>query len=138
MSTDLYELVSGCLQSAQLCAQVIRQVFSSGDLHAKDKAQSSDHTVSDLASIEDPQTIADVKGQQAIVGCLSKWFPEVKLVGEEGHLEGQKISDELLQLDTLKLGEFKDRFPEDSRNLETKDLIVWIGKGFFISFNVFG
>lgn len=64
MSVKLSELLSCALDAAERASVLIREVYSSKDLHVKFKT-----------SVTDPVTIADVNSEKCISSMFrSKWF----------------------------------------------------------------
>eukprot|EP00475_Leptophrys_vorax_P014905 TRINITY_DN21169_c0_g1_i2.p1 TRINITY_DN21169_c0_g1~~TRINITY_DN21169_c0_g1_i2.p1 ORF type:complete len:285 (-),score=73.88 TRINITY_DN21169_c0_g1_i2:42-863(-) len=127
-STDLFELLSASVHVAKEAAKVVSGVFESGEFHAKDKASpTTQHTESKaaaLSSLEDPQTIADLRAQNLIVGSLRSVFPNVKLVGEEGDLEIDQSNT--IQPDLTYLRDHESKFSDDLRRIPTEELCLWV------------
>eukprot|EP01133_Synstelium_polycarpum_P014188 gene14188-16728_t len=73
MSTniDLLELVSACLELAEQSGDIIRNIFKSGELGTKYKAE------------DDPVTIADTTVQEHIIRGLRSRWAKLNIVGEE-------------------------------------------------------
>lgn len=74
----------------------------------------------------DPQTEADRKCQQIIIGSLSSQFKELKIIGEEGEEDLSKIPKNLIidQFDSKFLAE--NVCPESFKDLSEKDITIWI------------
>jgi 3'-phosphoadenosine 5'-phosphosulfate (PAPS) 3'-phosphatase len=119
--------------AGKLAADEISSVFHSGNLGAIDKANKHKQEKQKLEMIEDPQTLADIRGQQVIVGVLGKLFPSVRLIGEEGELmESGDVDDGVDEIiENLKMEQYRGRFSDELKTLVAKDLIVWIGEVYF-------
>jgi hypothetical protein len=128
MSTvDLFELLSASVHVATAAATVVSDVLASGELHAKDKAAGAGAGEAKAnAKLEDPQTIADLRAQNLIVGSLRSSFPNIKLVGEEGDLEIDQANT--IQPNLTYLKDFQDKFPSDLRSIPSDELCLWIGE----------
>lgn len=82
---QLDKLLSVCLDTATKASAIIRDVMASGRnvSTAKDKSEHGGQGTDAL----DPQTEADLRSQHLIVASLSKMYPNLNIVGEEGKLE---------------------------------------------------
>lgn len=90
-----------------------------GDLNVVDKGKKD----------FDPQTEADRKCQQMIIGSLSNQFKNLKIIGEEGEEELSKIPKDLIidQFDKNFLE--KNKCPDAYKEISEKnidDLVIWI------------
>ncbi|KAL7029932.1 hypothetical protein ACKWTF_006432 [Chironomus riparius] len=90
--------------------------MSTGDLNVVDKGQKN----------FDPQTEADRKCQQIIIGSLSKQYKDLKIIGEEGAEDLSKIPQELIvdKIDSQFLEQYK--CPESFKDISENDLVVWV------------
>lgn len=135
---SLQELLSVCYDLSKAAGDSIRRIFDSGDLGAIDKdvsgatgrgqLQTPPNASGgiDFGAIADPQTLADLESQRIIIGNLLRIYgPDLRIVGEEGELENTK--GEGLLYREVRTDRFADeQFPEELKQLETKDITLWI------------
>lgn len=76
----LMKVISSSITSANRAGLIIRDVMKKGELGIVDKG------------INDLQTEADRSAQRCIVASLSKLYPNVKIIGEEGVLENIEVN----------------------------------------------
>jgi len=72
--------------------------------------------------LNDPQTLADLSSQRLIISSLSRAFPSLRLIGEEGEMEDSpkdSVSPSLTLID-------HSLFPEHLRELPAEDVVVWV------------
>eukprot|EP01083_Nonionella_stella_P208425 756384_1 len=122
-TVNICKLLSVCHFAAEEAGAIIRQVHQSGDLQAIEKDLSADVTSSDIS---DPQTIADRRAEKLIVGCLSRAFPNVTLIGEEGTEANSDSSEHAPSVEEARLSDFQSKFPERWLAVPTEDVTVWI------------
>lgn len=73
----------------------------------------------------DPQTEADRSVQRCIVASLSKQFPGVTIIGEEGATDLKDVPSDFIITDFDQ--EFlKNQCPDALANINEKDLVVWV------------
>lgn len=115
---NLVDLMSASLHAGRIAAGVVRAVMESKvDLQVKDKSSSLEAM--------DPQTIADLRSQEVIVGSIKKAFPGLRLVGEEGDIPVN--ADAIKDLDTCLLDEYRTELESKvDCTLEQDDLCIWI------------
>lgn len=72
-------LLASSVTAATRAGKIIKDVLTSGDLGIVDKG------------IKDLQTEADRSAQRCIVASLTRQFPNVKIIGEEGSLTNLEV-----------------------------------------------
>lgn len=74
----------------------------------------------------DPQTEADRSAQQCIIASLSRKYPELKIIGEEGATDLTNVASEFLVsgLDQGFLEKYK--CPDSLKNINESELVVWV------------
>lgn len=77
-------LLASSVSVADRAGKIIRDVMSAGDLGIIEKGKN------------DPQTEADRKAQQCIVTTLSRLYPNITVIGEEGSLNESEVADDLV------------------------------------------
>eukprot|EP00899_Mesostigma_viride_P023515 jgi/Mesvir1/4348/Mv02432-RA.1 len=97
-------------------------VFEGGDLGLTDKGLEG-------AGVMDPQTQADVKSQQLILGSLERGFPGLTVIGEEE----MELADVPEEFRTLPDASLLDQGPwasgalaEELRQVSLQDVVVWV------------
>lgn len=133
-SSAPYPIASLLSAGIDLCSQaglIIRSIYEGGDLKAIDKSTpgSAPSTTVDNADKEkmdklgDPQTLADTEAQKLLVGSLSKLFPSLTIIGEEGeqHFDST-FTPYPAKLDLLNSIEF----PHEYATIPIEDLVLWI------------
>lgn len=108
---NVLELLSACIESATKASEIIRQVWSSGNLNVQNKG------------INDPFTEADVKAQQTIMSMLRVKWPQITIVGEEDCSQAP-IQDFELNFDRLK--EFNDKVSPEFKSVDLKDIVIFV------------
>lgn len=83
------KVISSSITSANRAGLIIRDVMKKGELGIVDKG------------INDLQTEADRSAQRCIVASLSKLYPNVKIIGEEGVLENIEVNKLKAELKNL-------------------------------------
>ncbi|CAF0788268.1 unnamed protein product [Rotaria sordida] len=111
----LMRILSASLTLAKRAGQLIKDVQMSGSLDIVEKGHN------------DPQTIADRASQQLIISTLTKHFPQLTIRGEENiKIENSEISD-INDLINVNLNEvLQAPCPNEFRELQEKDLVVWV------------
>ncbi|KAJ9582848.1 hypothetical protein L9F63_022807 [Diploptera punctata] len=105
-------LVASSITAANRAGKIIRDVMSQGDLGIVEKGKN------------DLQTEADRSAQRCIVTSLSRQFPSVTIIGEEGTSNCEVPSDwvvtdsdpQILQL----------ACPDEYQNIQDDDIVVWV------------
>nr|CAH0103015.1 unnamed protein product [Daphnia galeata] len=103
-------LMANAVAVANHAGNIIREVMSKGDLGIVEKG------------VNDPQTEADRRAQQCIIGNLNKKFPLMSIIGEEDlaqETDVELVSD--LDKEVLNL-----QCPEELRNVTEEDFVVWV------------
>lgn len=137
-TVNLQELVSACFDLGGRAGELVRTIFetkSIDDLGISDKSEegkdvapkptgglSHEEKLELAAATVDPQTIADTRSQQLIVGSLKRAFSSVAIVAEEGNLSRDASLEVSPRQDLLR----EHSFPEDLLALPARDLVVWI------------
>ncbi|XP_003744262.1 3'(2'),5'-bisphosphate nucleotidase 1 [Galendromus occidentalis] len=112
MST-LQRVIANAVAAVDRAGRIVKEVLHSGSLGIIDKAQ------------DDLQTEADRSAQKCIVASLSKSFPRMKIIGEEGAQEGMAAKDDWIvkELDGAVL---KETLPSDLAGVDEKDIVCWV------------
>jgi len=109
-SPVLLRLISSSIAIANHAGNIIRDVMAKGELGIVQKG------------VNDPQTEADRRAQQCIIGSLMKQFPRITIIGEENLVDQSEesiiteMSEEILKLEC----------PEDIKSFKEEDLVVWV------------
>lgn len=105
-------LVASSVTAANRAGKIIRDVMSKGELNIVEKGKN------------DLQTEADRSAQRCIVTSLSKQFPDVTIIGEEGPSSCEVPLDWIVtDMDQEVL---KVKLPEHLENVNAKDVCVWV------------
>jgi 3'(2'), 5'-bisphosphate nucleotidase len=88
-----------------------------GELNVVDKGSKSNF---------DPQTEADRKVQNMIIGSLSNQFKKLKIIGEEGEEDLSKIPKELIIDDYDLTFLEQNKCPDAFKDITEQDLVVWL------------
>jgi len=113
----LMRVVSASLTLAKRAGQIIKDVQMSGtSLDIVEKGR------------DDPQTKADRASQQLIVSSLTKYFPQLTVRGEENiPIEKSAATSDIDDLIGSNLNEvLQATCPNEFRDLQEKDLVVWV------------
>ncbi|XP_058449962.1 3'(2'),5'-bisphosphate nucleotidase 1 [Malaya genurostris] len=109
----MMRIVASSIQIAVRAGRIIRDVMAKGDLGIVEKGK------------DDLQTEADRSAQRCIVASLTKLFPNVTIIGEEGATD-LKVPDDWLisEVNT----EFLERnsCPEPLKQIKESDLVIWV------------
>jgi 3'(2'), 5'-bisphosphate nucleotidase len=108
----LLRLVASSITAVNRAGKIIRDIMSQGDLGIVEKGKN------------DLQTEADRSAQRCIVTSLSRQFPTVTIIGEEGLSNCEVPSDwvvtdsdpEILQLSC----------PEELLNVQDNEVVIWV------------
>mmetsp|Transcript_3078 Transcript_3078/g.6369 ORF Transcript_3078/g.6369 Transcript_3078/m.6369 type:complete len:307 (+) Transcript_3078:1892-2812(+) len=113
MAIRASELFSAILQLSQRSITQIRAVDATGQLNTINKG---------TAEQVDPTTDADLKSQQLIISNLLNYFPSLTVIGEES-----VATDPALIITDLNLALLPESLlPDDLRELNSEDLVVWV------------
>ncbi|XP_058811882.1 3'(2'),5'-bisphosphate nucleotidase 1 [Topomyia yanbarensis] len=106
-------IVASSIQIAARAGRIIRDVMAKGDLGIVEKGK------------DDLQTEADRSAQRCIVASLTKLFPNVTIIGEEGASD-LKVPDDWIIPDVNT--EFLERnsCPEALKQVKETDLVIWV------------
>lgn len=108
----LLRVIASSVNAATRAGKIIRDVMTKGELGIVDKGKN------------DPQTEADRSAQRCIIASLSRQFPNVAIIGEEGSSNCEVPSDWVVtDSDQEVLG---IKLPKDLEDLEEKDLCIWV------------
>lgn len=107
------QLLASSIKIAGHAGKIIRNVMEKGELGIVEKG------------IDDPQTEADRSSQRLIVASLTKLFPKVKIIGEEGQSDLNVPSEWLItDVDEEFLG--KHDCPLEYRDVKEDQIVVWV------------
>ena len=127
---DLGSLVAACRDLATRSNKLISTIYSKGDLKVVEKMYGENKkltSLKDILNVKDPTTMADEMAQKLIIGSLQKSFPNLRVCGEE---EDCKSEDSDIVEPNLK---FDMNVPEKYKNIDIKDIVVWVGMFFNVS-----
>eukprot|EP00111_Clytia_hemisphaerica_P017741 TCONS_00052483-protein len=113
--TSLMRVVGSSVAIAKEAGNVIRKTLLSGKLDIVDKAET--------AKEFDPQTEADRSAQKMIIGSLSHLYPDLLIIGEEEGCDSIEENEVVKEIDHEVIGK---TCPESLKDLQIKDLIVWV------------
>lgn len=105
-------LVASSVTAATQAGKIIRDILNQGELNIIDKGKN------------DLQTEADRSAQKCIIESLSRQFPDVTIIGEEGTSRCEVPSDWIvtdMDQDVLNL-----KLPKELENISAKDICVWV------------
>ncbi|KAH0562860.1 3'(2'),5'-bisphosphate nucleotidase 1 [Cotesia glomerata] len=105
-------LVASSVTAATQAGKIIREIFTQGDLNIIDKG------------VNDLQTEADRSAQSCIIESLSRQFPDITIIGEEGTSQCQ-VPPEWIVND-LDPDVMKVKLPDYLENVSPKDVCVWV------------
>jgi len=106
-------LVSSSVSIVDRAGDIIREIMAKGDLGIVEKTGKNDL-----------QTQADRSAQNCIVASLLKQFPGLTVVGEEGEQDLSGVPDDWIVTGGDAAAELK--IPEDLKNVDLKDVTVWV------------
>lgn len=108
----IMNLMASSIKLADSAGKVIRDIMEGGDLKTVEK------------KVNDPQTEADRQVQRLIIANLSKLFPKVKIIGEEGQTD-LNVPDEWFVTD--KDEQFLTQpCPDLLKNINPEDVVIWV------------
>ncbi|XP_073814056.1 3'(2'),5'-bisphosphate nucleotidase 1 [Musca autumnalis] len=108
----IMRLMALSISTAKRAGDIIRDVMQKGNLGIVDKGK------------DDLQTEADRSAQRCIIASLSKSFPQIKIIGEEGGSDLNVKNDWLV---TSGDEEFlRNACPEQWCNVNDDDFVVWV------------
>ncbi|XP_043274162.1 3'(2'),5'-bisphosphate nucleotidase 1 [Venturia canescens] len=108
----LTRLLASSVTASAHAGKIIRDVLSKGELNIVEKGKN------------DLQTEADRSAQMCIIESLTRQFPNVSIIGEEGTSKCEVPSEWIIKdmdPDILKL-----KLPTHLENIEPKDVCVWV------------
>ncbi|XP_050070618.1 3'(2'),5'-bisphosphate nucleotidase 1 [Anopheles maculipalpis] len=106
-------LVGSSIKIAHRAGHIIRDVMCRGDLGIVEKGK------------DDLQTEADRSAQRCIVASLSKQFPNVTIIGEEGPSDLNVPEDWLITESNADFLE-KHKCPDTFADLKESDVVIWV------------
>ena len=128
----MVDLVGWSLSAADAAITVITQLYDSAQLTSRDKAvgdgtEAVVHDSKDMRAFEDPQTEADIRSQAIIIGTLSKHFPGVRIVGEEGPDVNALAEKDSLPSAAQDISELVEgRVSEEHQTLDPAQIVLWV------------
>uniref|UniRef100_A0A336JZT8 3'(2'),5'-bisphosphate nucleotidase 1 n=1 Tax=Culicoides sonorensis TaxID=179676 RepID=A0A336JZT8_CULSO len=109
----LLQLLASSIKIAGHAGKIIRNVMEKGELGVIDKG------------IDDPQTEADRSSQRLILASLTKLFPKVQIIGEEGQSDLNVPPEWLIsEMDEEFLA--KNECPQEYRDIKEDQIVVWV------------
>lgn len=108
----LTRLVATSVTAACQAGKIIRDVFIRADLNIVDKGDN------------DLQTEADRSAQNCIIESLSRQFPDITIIGEEGPSRCE-VPDDWIITD-MDQDVLKTKLPQSLENVDPKDICVWV------------
>ncbi|XP_068210787.1 3'(2'),5'-bisphosphate nucleotidase 1 isoform X1 [Palaemon carinicauda] len=109
----LSRLVSSSVAIANHAGGIIREILKKGELGIVEKENA-----------RDLQTEADRAAQRCIISSLSKCFPKITIIGEEGEEETQVTSGKIFDPDLMPAVNVK--CPSNLSSLEEEEIVVWV------------
>ncbi|XP_030370814.1 3'(2'),5'-bisphosphate nucleotidase 1 [Scaptodrosophila lebanonensis] len=100
------------INTAKRAGCIIRDVMQQGDLGIVDKGKN------------DPQTEADRSAQRSIIASLTKQFPRIKIIGEEGCSDLNVCADWLVEEPDQDF--LQQACPSKWRDAEDEDFVIWV------------
>jgi fructose-1,6-bisphosphatase/inositol monophosphatase family enzyme len=82
MSINTKSLLAVCIESARLASCRIREIRDRGQLNLVEKGTGTDSITG--RPMRDIQTEADRQSEEIIIACIAHYFPNIKIIGEEG------------------------------------------------------
>jgi len=105
-------VMASSISTAKRAGGIIRDVLKKGDLGIVDKGKN------------DPQTEADRSAQRCIIASLTKKFPTVKIIGEEGGSDLNVCDDWLVN--ELDEGFLQQNCPAEWKDAKPEDFVIWV------------
>ncbi|XP_049548507.1 3'(2'),5'-bisphosphate nucleotidase 1 [Anopheles darlingi] len=106
-------VVGSSIKIAQRAGKIIRDVMCRGDLGIVEKGK------------DDLQTEADRSAQRCIVASLSKMFPNITIIGEEGQSDLNVPDDWLITEPNAEFTEKHD-CPGPLADLKESEIVIWV------------
>ncbi|BFF92130.1 3'(2')-5'-bisphosphate nucleotidase 1 [Drosophila madeirensis] len=108
----IMRIMASSIQTAKRAGGIIRDVLKKGDLGIVDKGKN------------DPQTEADRSAQRCIIASLTKKFPSVKIIGEEGGSDLNVCDDWLVEDSDEQF--LQQSCPAEWRDAKPEDFVIWV------------
>ncbi|XP_017086847.2 3'(2'),5'-bisphosphate nucleotidase 1 [Drosophila bipectinata] len=108
----IMRLMASSISTAKRAGVIIRDVLKKGDLGIVDKGQN------------DPQTEADRSAQRCIIASLTKKFPTVKIIGEEGGSDLNVCDDWLVNEQDESF--LQNTCPAEWQDAKPEDFVIWV------------
>ncbi|XP_034940017.1 3'(2'),5'-bisphosphate nucleotidase 1 [Chelonus insularis] len=105
-------LLASSATAAAQAGKIIRDIFTRGDLNIVEKG------------VDDLQTEADRSAQNCIIESLSRQFPGITIIGEEGTSRCEVPSDWIVTNVDEEI--LKVKLPKDLENVSPQDICVWV------------
>lgn len=109
-------VVGSSVAIAKEAGNVIRKTLLSGNLDIVNKTE-------DKVQGFDPQTEADRSAQKMIIGSLTNLYPDLTIIGEEDDCDTISENEVIRHIDSDVLQQV---CPDQYKDLQFKDLIVWV------------
>lgn len=106
-------LMASSIKIADSAGKIIREVMEGGNLGTINKG------------IDDPQTEADRRSQRLIVASLTKMFPDIVIIGEEGQSD-LNVPEEWLITDMDQSFLEQQKCPAPLEGVKEEDVVVWV------------
>jgi len=122
-SFDLGALVAACRDLAERAGKLVSTIYEKGDFGVIEKTYGDNRKLTSLRDIlnaQEPTTMADELAQKLIIGSLQKTFPKLRVLGEEENV--QYNEEETVEPNT----KFDLKIPDKYKNIDVKDLVVWV------------
>ncbi|XP_022660858.1 3'(2'),5'-bisphosphate nucleotidase 1-like [Varroa jacobsoni] len=113
MTSTLARAVASAVETVNRAGRILKVVQRSGSLGIIDKA------------IGDFQTEADRNAQVCIVESLSMKFPKMKIIAEEGHLEGLPLREDWI-VEAMSKDVLKETMPSSLADVQEEDIVCWV------------
>ncbi|XP_037956144.1 3'(2'),5'-bisphosphate nucleotidase 1-like [Teleopsis dalmanni] len=100
------------ITTANRAGTIIRDVMKKGNLNIVEKGK------------DDLQTEADRSAQRCIIASLTKEFPNIKIIGEEGGSDLNVKDDWLVKESDAEF--LKQNCPEELQEIKDEDFVIWV------------
>ena len=136
----LTDLLAVCIEAGRLACERIRTIHATGDLKAIEKGDGNDEITG--RPMRDIQTEADRQSEQIIFSTIRKFFPYMRIIGEEessGFTGGDDEQTEVVGSKSFRLEHDSSLQGNVSRDISVRaaDLVLFVdpldGTGEFVS-----
>ncbi|XP_055380496.1 3'(2'),5'-bisphosphate nucleotidase 1 [Condylostylus longicornis] len=114
-TTTVMKLMGLSISAAKRAGGIIRDIMKSGQLDIVEKEGK-----------DDLQTEADRSAQRCIIASVSKQFPNIKIIGEEGNAHTSNVPDDMLVTEVDVEFITKNSCPDYLKDIKEEDLVVWV------------